>query len=691
MNRTRTCIRWCIATALATVFMAADVTLGARDSDPKNAATWYARSIAAWQKFKQSSPQQAELIANYTRDQPVTPALRAALGAAQGAIGDFRKGSQQEYCDFTLDYSQGFELMLPHLSEMRGIARAMGADAAIRLADGDTSGAAAELASMYKSSGHFGDDRVLISSLVGQAVFQFADGAVQAGLDSASFNAADAAALLGGAKQLGTDDPFTYVEALGMEQEIVLATLEKYRGPEGAQNLAALMGEPGVGAELGALDDAAFDEALCQYDAYMTRVNEIFAMTDKDAALLEARKLEQSLVAGEHGPIAHVVGPAFSKVLERKFLGEEMVRDRIAMLEKLVSGEQRPEEVANAAIWYLRAIEMWEALPKEQREAILGFDAGDLAQSPPAEVAAALVEAQTTLEIVREASIKRRCDFALLVRRRGPPPIAPHYAPGMAELLLALRNDARRLLAAGDREAAIDRLAIVLRAAAHLGGDVNLAVCRTGHVHFNRTIDLLEHAQSAGTLDVHAAAAAPLVDAAGRVSRKDPFGYMNALQKTRDDLVAYWNSRVIPADAEDRAGWTEQTNTLRDFNADQTMFALILCDERMQRMIRTPPPRPENAPDDWAFEPDDITVVETITRMRGVFDEEAVDLVRASFDEVGPRIQAADWAIFVGRVAIPAARLTEGLTRVRGDLRRATKLLLLPDDATAEQPASSRE
>ena len=676
-------VRSATALALAVAVLTTSASSAPRDGDPKNAATWYARSIAAWQKFRQTSPQQADLLANFAGDptQPITSEVRAALAAAQGAIGDFRKGSQQEYCDFSLDYSQGFELLLPHLSEMRGLARAMRADAAVRLADGDASGAAAELASMYKSSGHMGDDRVLISSLIGQAIFQLSDAGVQSGLDSAAFNAADAASLLGGAKQLGTNDPFAYLEAMGMEQEIVIATFEKYRGPDGLKKLGELMGDPQATERLAGLDDAAFDAELVKYDDMMTRINSAFALTDKDAATAAMKAISDDIESGKLGVLASVVAPAFGKILERKFAGEQMIADRIATLEKLVSGEQRPEEVANAAIWYLRAIEMWDALPKEQRQAILGFDAGDLAQAPPAEVAAALVEAQPIFDVVREASIKRRCDFAPLVRRRGPPPVAPHYAPGMAELLLALRNDARRLLAAGDRAAVIDRLAIALRAAGHLGNDVNLAVCRTGHVHFNRVIDVLEAAQSAGTLDVHAMAATPLADAAGRVSRKDPFGYLHALQDSRDWIVSYFNYNVTRNTQEDLNRWAEQTGVIKLFNADQTMFALVLLDERMRRMIASPPPQAEGAP---AWEPDDITLPETIERLRGVFDAAAVDAVRAQFDEIGPRIAQDDWSFFVGRVAAPVAGLTEGLSRVRGDLRRATRLLMLPEDAPAD-------
>lgn len=667
----------------AAMHLFAQPGLGAHDGDPKNAATWYNRAIANWQEFKRNFPQQAELLSNYSGDPatPITPEIRAAIANAQGAINDFRKGSEQEYADFALDYSQGFEMLLPHLGEMRGISRAMRSDAAVRLADGDTAGAAALLSSMYKTSGHFGDDRVLISSLVGQAVFSFADAGVQSALDSAAFNAADAAALLNGVKQLGTDDPFQYIESQAMEQEIALVSIQKYRGAEGMAQLVSLLGgdlgDNAMAQEIGALDDAGFDAALNQYDEVMTRMNAAFSIADKDAAIAEAKKIEEAIGKGEFGPLAKALAPAHSKILERKFAGEQMIRDRLETLGKLVSGEAKPEEIANAAIWYMRAIEMWEHKPAEFRAMIL--------ESNPAHDAAiataAFAELQPILDVVREASIKRRCDFAPLVRRRGPPQIAPHYAPGMHELIAALHSDARRLLTAGDQEEAIDHLAIALRVCGHLGNDVNLTVCRSAHVQFNATLDVIAAAAESKRLDLGQPLATALGDAAGRISRKDPFGYVNALQKTREDLVSHLNSHVVPADDQQLSAWGEQMKTIRGFNADQTMFALIICDERMQRMIRNPPALPEGA----TFEPDDITVPETISRMGTVFDAEAVDLIRAAFDEIEPRISANDWTFFVGRMAIPAARLTEGLTRVRADLRRATRLLLLTDDAEGDE------
>jgi hypothetical protein len=107
--------------------------------------------------------------------------VRAVLARVEPVLSAARSGARQEYNDFGLDYTQGFELMLPHLGKLRNIGRLMAADAAVRLHDGDASGAAGEIASAYRIADHLPADEILISSLVGQAVFQSADRVARAG------------------------------------------------------------------------------------------------------------------------------------------------------------------------------------------------------------------------------------------------------------------------------------------------------------------------------------------------------------------------------------------------------------------------------------------------------------------------------------------------------------------------------
>ena len=139
-------------------------------------------------------------------------------------MGLMRRGSNQKYADHYLDYDQGFDLTLPHLGQSRALARLMQADAYVHMHDGNTAAAVDRIASLYRMGGHAGDDRILISSLVGQAIWNTGDRVLQSALDRGVLTAGEAATVLSAASDLASNDPFSYVEAVVMEQEIAVQT-----------------------------------------------------------------------------------------------------------------------------------------------------------------------------------------------------------------------------------------------------------------------------------------------------------------------------------------------------------------------------------------------------------------------------------------------------------------------------------
>ncbi len=141
----------------------------------KNAATWYRRAIEAYESLPTDVK---KALGNYdwsNPNAPITAEFRLALAQVQPVLRLAHRGAKQGYNDFELDYGQGFDLLLPHLGSMRGITLLMRTDAVVRLRDGDTAGAAAAVASIYRMGGHLTSDRILISSLVGQAIFSAGD------------------------------------------------------------------------------------------------------------------------------------------------------------------------------------------------------------------------------------------------------------------------------------------------------------------------------------------------------------------------------------------------------------------------------------------------------------------------------------------------------------------------------------
>ena len=163
------------------IALISSTTVNAQDS--KNAATWYRKAIKAYEALPMDL---RDSIHNWDWSDPNSPIsdeMRLAIAKIQPILRLTQRGANQKHSDFNLAYEEGFDLELPHLSSMRGITRFAMADVTIRIRDGESATAAAELASMYRMSAHLNSDRMLISSLVGNAMFSISDTIVQIGLD----------------------------------------------------------------------------------------------------------------------------------------------------------------------------------------------------------------------------------------------------------------------------------------------------------------------------------------------------------------------------------------------------------------------------------------------------------------------------------------------------------------------------
>ncbi len=87
-----------------------------QDPPPANAAELYRQAFTAWEAM---DAEDRETIANAFGDPQTlvaaSPATTLALERAGRAIGLFMQASRVEGCDWGLDRSEGFALLLPHL------------------------------------------------------------------------------------------------------------------------------------------------------------------------------------------------------------------------------------------------------------------------------------------------------------------------------------------------------------------------------------------------------------------------------------------------------------------------------------------------------------------------------------------------------------------------------------------------
>lgn len=531
----------CALAWLAVVVCAAPHALA---EDPANAATWYARAIESMSRLTQAD---LAVLYEYEYKSGVAPSaeVRAFLSKVAPALDAFQRGSMQQFSDFGLDRSEGWSILLPHLHPMRQLARAVEMDVRVRLHDGDTSGAANRLAAAYRASQHMGDDRILISSLVGQAMFDFADQATQYALDIGAFNAGDAATLLLAMRQLEGADPFNYLESIIGEQEITVEWLPRQREEGELAEAIAMAGM--AGADESDVSEWTTDEFHAQLDLYsqfMDGVIELFSMENSDDARAAYQVMQADLIEGQYGVIVQLFAPAFDRILDQRERGVNDIANRLNALTELAEGRIQPAENLNAAYFYLRGMALLESLSPEQLASLRTFTPGSDVTIPDA-LADALLEMQLAVDEFRHGSSVRRCDFTL-GQRIPHRAFIPKHAAGMSDALRLLLADAIHLLASGQTESAVDRLCILYRVIAHYSGDHQIVSSLIAHHAFNAVQSIV-----ASTISEERFNTQQLQKLAGafvRIGRADPFGYSNAGRVTREFLLRHLSRYFDPND-----------------------------------------------------------------------------------------------------------------------------------------------
>ncbi|MHC5023210.1 MAG: hypothetical protein ACYTGG_04780 [Planctomycetota bacterium] len=667
MSRTFACVACLLILASGTNARAGDDVFTS-----KNAATWYLRAV---EESDRLSTNDWDAVASFEADptQPPPREMREIVARGRKTIDLTQRGASRNYADFDLDLSLGAELLLPHLGRLRAIARLMRADALIRLHDGDANGASRLVASMYRLAGHLTSDRTLISSLVGMAIYAHADEVAQVAFDQAAFDAAHSARLLQAVRRLDRPDPFDVAGAVAMEQEVMVDWVADRAEADGG--LAGMVEEIATfndglldRIDLTALATLDVEAQVQQYDDAMTEVVEAFYDPDRDAARARLDELNAEIEDGEYGLIAAVMTPALSKVLDLLVESRRMVEERLTMLEALATGAALPRDEANAAYLYLQAIEMLARIEPASLDELRAFDARPAAALDDS-LDRMLTEAQPVLDVLRDASELARCDFSF-ARRRDPGAIAPSYAPGMRDAVRLVHVDALRRARAHESDATIDRLAILLRMSAHLGGDGVIVSSLIAHGAFNQARALWAVALEADDLtDDHRSA---LRADAERIGRTDPFGYIAGVVAARQIVAAHFRERITPGETgPDRLEAAADATGRLD--GDQTLFLVVVLDTLRRTGAGA------GAGDDGAAAPAPAALAD-------VLDPAALEAARRLTPRVAPALAAARLDELADIDVSALAHVEAHRGQARSDLRAGLRLLRPPvkrDDGAA--------
>lgn len=242
--------------------------------------------------------------------------IESMLVDHQEGITDLIEATTIADVDWQTPYDQGVGAALPHLQQMRKSARVLAADAARLARDGDIDGASTRLAAIYDLARHASTDHVVISSLVGIAIGEFASERVDELLDRGQLTADARGRLLAAIDRLDADDPFRARRSFLAEGEMVAAALidaiENSRprltaacaGPAGIVG-----GDPEVLAELEA--SIGGPEALrADLPMYLALHRDIAAAWSAPDAADRLAAIDVLASEGAYGTLARLIAPA---------------------------------------------------------------------------------------------------------------------------------------------------------------------------------------------------------------------------------------------------------------------------------------------------------------------------------------------------------------------------------------------
>lgn len=223
--------------------------------------------------------------------------------------------STRDRCDFELEYEGGVAMLMPHLGRMRHLTRTLRFDARQELIAGRPAKAAARVGAMFRMAAHVSNDRILISTLVSNAISAMATQEAEVLVASGSLGADDAASLRAAIARVRTEDPFQGRAALTTERDLFLRWLRlaMNRGEHAAQAVVGMLGNadhPEIARELRDLSAEALEREIARAQEGYDEVLAAWGTVDSAAKL---QVINARVEKGDFGIIARLAMPSFQK------------------------------------------------------------------------------------------------------------------------------------------------------------------------------------------------------------------------------------------------------------------------------------------------------------------------------------------------------------------------------------------
>jgi len=250
-------------------------------------------------------------------------ALKLLREGGELAVESCLAASSREKCDFELAYEGGISMLMPHLGMTRTLARLLRFDARAQLIEGHADKAAQRVAAMFRMGRHVTNDRVFISTLVGNAISSLATQEALVLVNTGKLTPADAALLRGAIARVVKDDPFNGKASLVMERDLFLKWFEvaMSRGEATAKAAAAMYSDPSdkmysdpsdkeMQSHLKGLKGESLTREIARAREGYDEVIAAWGTPDTTAKLIA---INSRLERGDFGVIARVAMSAFTK------------------------------------------------------------------------------------------------------------------------------------------------------------------------------------------------------------------------------------------------------------------------------------------------------------------------------------------------------------------------------------------
>ena len=293
-----------------------------------------------------------------------TPEMAAYIDEVRRYRALIKKAVESERVDFGLQHEEGFNMLIPHLSHMRRLARQLKRTSRqLRLA-GNMEESVEDLALILGMAKQVAPDRVLISSLVSAAIASVALNEIELALTDRQIDPSSAERLLIALQRLPAGDPFHYTEAIDGEYEMLERTfaedgMSQEELEERLTNITDMMSpnEEDWDRAHSGIDRAWVKSQIKQSKPLFDRLADLMTLEDRLAARRENRAIMIAVEEGEYGTFNATIMPGIGRTINTKHFGEEMIEYLVVSLKAIRNGAD-PGRFGNAALVYDRVSEI---------------------------------------------------------------------------------------------------------------------------------------------------------------------------------------------------------------------------------------------------------------------------------------------------------------------------------------------